>query len=172
MNGDHAQTRSSPRDPPREMDMRRPYQITAVAMLFLAAFVAVESMKLRYYTSLGPGPGFFSFWLALLLGALAVVMLLQATFGQSERASADFFASPAGYLRMGAVVLALAGAAALLQPLGFRLTMLAVYIGLLCALGRQRLIVTVLVSLAGSFGVYHMFVHWLNIPLPIGIFGL
>lgn len=152
--------------------MRRPYQMTAVAMLLLAAFVAVESMKLRYYTSLGPGPGFFPFWLAVVLGALGLVMLFQATFGRSERASPDFFASRVGYLRMGAVVLALAGAAALLQPLGFRLTMLAVYVGLLCALGRPRLIVTVLASLAGSFGVYHLFVHWLNIPLPVGIFGL
>jgi len=152
--------------------MRRPHQVTGVVFLLLAAFVAVESLKLRYYTSMGPGPGFFPFWLAMLLGALAVVMLLQATLGRPEPAPPDFFASRMGYLRMGAVVLALVGTTALLQPLGFRLTMLAVYVFLLCALGRRGLIITALVALAGSFGVYHMFVRWLKVPLPTGLFGL
>lgn len=154
------------------VDMRRSYQITGAVLLLLAAFVAVESLKLRYYTSLGPGPGFFSFWLALLLGGLAVGVLLQATVGQAEPMPSNFFASRTGYLRMGAVVLALVATTAVLEPLGFRLTMLAVYLFLLCALGRRGLIVTVLVAVAGSFGVYHLFVRWLNVPLPIGVFGI
>jgi putative tricarboxylic transport membrane protein len=141
-------------------------------LLLLAAWIAVEALQLRYYTSLGPGPGFFSFWLAVILGGLAVVMLLQATLGQAKPAPPDFFASRTGYLRMGAVVLALAGTTALLEPLGFRVTMLAVYLFLLWAFGRRSLIVTALVALAGSFGVYHIFVRWLNVPLPIGVFGL
>jgi putative tricarboxylic transport membrane protein len=154
------------------MTMRRPYQIAGAALLLLAVWIAIESLQLRYYTSLGPGPGFFSFWLAVVLGVLAVVMLLQAAFGQVPLAPADFFASRTGYLRMGAVVLALAGATVLLERLGFRLTMLAMYLFLLCTFGRHSLIVTALVSLAGSFGVFHVFVHWLNVPLPIGMFGL
>jgi len=99
--------------------MRRPYQITGAVLLLLAAWIAVEALQLRYYTSLGPGPGFFSFWLAMILGALAVVMLLQATLGQADPAPPDFFASRTGYLRIGAVVLALAGTTALLEPLVF-----------------------------------------------------
>ena len=154
------------------MTMRRPYQITGAVLLLLAVWIAVESLQLRYYTSLGPGPGFFSFWLAVILGVLAVIMLVQTALGQTEPAPADFFAGRTGYLRMGAVVLALAGTTALLEPLGFRITMLAVYLFLLCAFGRRSLIVTALVALAGSFGVYHVFVHWLNVPLPIGAFGL
>jgi hypothetical protein len=59
-----------------------------------------------------------------------------------------------------------------LERLGFCLTMLAVYLFLLRALGRQGLIVTALVALAGSFGVYYLFVHWLQVPLPTGILGL
>ena len=100
--------------------MRRSYLISGAVLLLLAVFIAVEALKLRYYTSLGPGPGFFPFWLSLVLAGLAIGMLLQATLGQAEPMPPDFFASRTGYLRMGAVVLAMVVATALLltSPLG------------------------------------------------------
>jgi putative tricarboxylic transport membrane protein len=153
------------------MTMRRPYQITAVVLLLLAGFVAVEALRLRYYTTLGPGPGFFPFWLAIILGVLAVAMLLQAGLARPEPMPADFFASRRGYLRMGAVVVAMVATTLVLEPLGFCLTMLAVYLFLLLTLGRQRALVMALVALGGSFGVYHLFVRWLNVPLPRGLLG-
>lgn len=52
------------------MSMRPSCQITGVLFILLAAFVARESLDLKFYTQLGPGPGFFSFWLALVLGPL------------------------------------------------------------------------------------------------------
>lgn len=152
--------------------MRRPYQITGVIFLLLAAFVAYEALRLRYYTPLGPGPGFFSFWLALILGALALAMFSEATAWSAEPMPADFFADRVGYLRMGAVVLALIGTTALLNPLGFRLTMFGVNMFLLYVLGRQGLLLTILVAVAGSFGVFHLFDRWLMVPLPVGVFGL
>jgi len=154
------------------MTMRRPYQITGFVLLLFAVFVAVESLNLRYYTTLGPGPGFFPFWLSLILGGLAIGMLIQASFGTQERAASDFFATRLGYFRMGAVVLALILITALLERLGFCLTMLAMYLFLLFALGRQNWILTTLVSVGGSFGVYYVFVHYLQVPLPAGLFGL
>ncbi len=153
------------------MTMRRAYQITGTLFLLLAAFVAVESLKLRYYTPLGPGPGFFSFWLALIFGGLAIIMLIQATFGQAEPMPEDFFTDRIGYLRMGAVVLALVVTVYLFEPLGFCLTMFIVCVFLLYALGRQGIIITLLVSLASSFGTYYAFDHWLKVPLPRGILG-
>ena len=152
--------------------MRRPYQITGILCLLVAAFVAVEALQLRYYTPLGPGPGFFAFWLACLFGGLAIIMLVQASVGPAEPRPADFVADRRGYLRMAAVVLALGGTTVLLQPLGFRLTMFGVNLFLLSVLGRQGLLLTLLVAGAGSFGVFHLFDRWLMVPLPVGIFGL
>jgi putative tricarboxylic transport membrane protein len=153
------------------MTMRISYMITGAVLLLLAAFVAVEALKLRYYTPLGPGPGFFSFWLAIILGGLALIVILQATFGAPEPMPEDFFSNRIGYVRIGAVVLALVFAIWLLEPLGFSLTMFAVCAFLLYALGRQGIVLTLLVSLASSFGTYYVFDHWLMVPLPRGVFG-
>lgn len=151
--------------------MRRSYLITGAVFLLLAVFIAVEALKLQYYTRLGPGPGFFSFWLAVILGALALIMMLQATFGQPEPMPKDFFSNRIGYLRIGGVVLSLVFAIALLEPLGFSLTMFVVCAFMLYALGRQRIIFILLVSIAFSFGTYYVFDHWLQVALPRGVLG-
>jgi hypothetical protein len=59
-----------------------------------------------------------------------------------------------------------------MEPIGFCLVMLGFYLFLLSALGRQHLVVTGLIALAGSAGVYYVFVHWLKVALPIGLFGV
>jgi len=151
--------------------MRRTYQITGSLLLCLSIYIGVEALDLQYYSSLGPGAGFFSFWLALILGVLAIAMVAEATFGRPEPMPPDFFADRSGYLRMGAVVLAVLASALLLERLGFRLTMFGVYLFLLLALGNQRLITSIAIALAGSFGVYFVFTEWLSVPLPAGTFG-
>ena len=153
------------------MSMNRTYQITGAVFLLLAAFIAWESLELKFYTSNGPGPGFFPFWLSIALGLLAVLMILKATFRELEPFPEGFLASRAGYLRAGAIVAALAVTTALLEIAGFPLTMLVTILFLLFALGRPGLIATLLVSAAGSFGCFYLFDRWLKVPLPTGFFG-
>jgi putative tricarboxylic transport membrane protein len=153
------------------MNMNRAYQMTGVVFLLLAVFIARESVELKFYTSNGPGPGFFPFWLSMALGLLAVLMILKATFRESEPMPEGFFASRAGYLRVGAIVVALAVTTALLDIVGFPLTLLVTTLFLLFALGRPGLIATLLVSAAGSFGCFYLFDRWLKVPLPTGFFG-
>jgi len=152
--------------------MQRAYRIVGSLLLFLSLFLTYESLQLTYFTSIGPGPGFFPFWLSLILAGLSVVMIVQTFVGLPEPTPPDFIAKRTGYLRIGAVVLSLALTAPLIDWLGFRLTTLAMYLFLLSTLGRHRPVVIILIALAGSFGAYHAFVHWLNVPLPVGVFGL
>jgi len=152
--------------------VKRPYQITSIILLSAALFLASESLKLRYYTPLGPGPGFFPLWLAALLAVLALAMFWQATFRGAEPMPPDFFADRHGYLRIGAIMASLIAIIGLMEPVGFCLVMLAFYVFLLLVLGRQHPVITAAVALAGSFGMYYVFVHWLRVPLPMGIFGV
>jgi putative tricarboxylic transport membrane protein len=150
--------------------MKRPYQVTATVLLVLSALVGIESLKLKYYTPLGPGPGFFPFWLSLGLAALAVAMFCQATFRPAEPRPEGFRGSRLGYLRALAMCAAWAWAVAMLERLGFRLTMAVFFPFLLLALGRVRWHLVVAVSLIGSLAVYYVFTQALSVPLPIGPF--
>jgi len=66
----------------------------------------------------------------------------------------------------------LVAVAALFEPLGFRLTMLVFIAGLLFVLGARSLVGIALTAVAGSFGVFHVFLYWLKVPLPTGVLGL
>lgn len=152
--------------------MRRTYQITAVGFILFAAFIAREAVELKFYTSLGPGPGFFPLWLSGILAFLAAIMFYQATWRRPESMPQDFFPSRLAYFRMGAILAALISVVILMDPMGFRLTMLAFLLFLLFALGRVNIFVTILAALGGSFGAYQVFVEMLKVPLPIGMFGI
>ncbi len=153
------------------MTMKRPYQITAVVFLLFSAFMARESMELKFYTSLGPGPGFFPFWLSVFFGILAAFQFYHATWTKNDPLPDDFFASRLGYLRALAVLVAMFGAALLLEELGFRLTMLSFLLFLLVTLGRVNPILTVVIAVVGSWGTFHVFDQILKVPLPQGMFG-
>jgi hypothetical protein len=75
-------------------------------------------------------------------------------------------------VQAGSVLIALIVAAAALEPLGFRLTMLVFVAGLLPALGARSWIAIAVCAVAGSFGVFHVFYYWLKVPLPIGVLGI
>jgi putative tricarboxylic transport membrane protein len=156
--------------------MRRAHQVTATVCIGLAALVMSRSLTMKLYTSLGPGPGFFPFWLAALFGLLALVMLVQATVrrpgGRPDAGSARLATTRAGYARIAAILGALIGVVLLMNPLGFRLTALAFYLFLLTTLSRPGWIATVLIAVAGSFGVYQVFATLLRIPLPVGLLGI
>ncbi len=152
--------------------MRRSYLITSALLFVLALATGVGALKLQYYTHLGPGPGFFAFWLSVFLGVAALAMAADALYKPQAALPADFFPSRDGLRKIGTVVLALVLVIALLEPLGFRLTMLAMYLALLWSLGQRGWVVVPVISLAGSFGLYQLFVQWLGVPLPIGKLGI
>jgi hypothetical protein len=100
-------------------------------------------------------------------------MLVQVTLAKTDEGSAINLAPDRRVaLQAIGVLAALTAAAALFEPLGYRLTMLPFVAGVLFILGARSAIAISLTALAGSFGVFHVFYHWLKVPLPIGEFGL
>jgi putative tricarboxylic transport membrane protein len=137
--------------------------------IFLAALVT--SLDYSLTDSLGPGPGFFPFWLSLTGGALTIAILVD-TLRSRQPEAAGILPDGKAAVQAGAVLIALVAAAVLLEPLGFRLTMLVFIAGLLAALGARSLPGIAVTALALSFGVFHVFYYWLKVPLPVGAFGL
>jgi putative tricarboxylic transport membrane protein len=138
--------------------------------IFLAALAT--SLDYSLTDALGPGPGFFPFWLSLIGIALTVAILAQIARGQDLADATVKVLPDRQTAQAGLVLVALIVGAALLEPLGFRLTMLLFIAILLFALGARSATAISLTALAGSFGVFHAFYYWLKVPLPIGAFGL
>lgn len=152
--------------------MRRPYLITASLLIALALFIGWEAHNLSYYSALGPGPGFFAFWLSICLGAASIGMAVEAWRAPVQPLPADFLPGRDGLRKIAAIIGALIVTIAVFEPLGFRLTMLALVGFLLVVLGQRSLILTPVVALLSSFGVYELFVKALGVPLPIGVLGI
>lgn len=152
--------------------MKRGWQAVCLCFIGLFAFAGWQATKLRLTDQLGPGPGFFPLVLALLGGLLSLILFVQvareSNFGPRF---AELLPDRAATFRILAVLALLLAAAAALEPLGFRLTALMFTALLLLALG-MRSIWTVPFVLAASFGVFHVFYHWLKVPLPIGQLGI
>jgi putative tricarboxylic transport membrane protein len=151
--------------------VRRGRLVACVCLLGIFAAALITSLDYSLMDALGPGPGFFPFWLSVAGIALTAAILIE-TARSHDSGSGSILPSGQAAWQVGGVLIALGAAAALLEPLGFRLTMLLFIAGLLFALGARSPFAIVLTALAGSFGVFHVFFYWLKVPLPIGALGL
>ena len=70
-----------------------------------------------------------------------------------------------------AVLACCAFVAAAMEPLGYRVTMLAAVIFLMGAVERQRPFVVAPVALVLSFGSFSLIDQYLRVPLPRGFWG-
>ena len=152
--------------------MRRGRIIACICLLGIFLAALVTSLDYSLSDALGPGPGFFPFWLSVSGVALTIAIMVETLRGQDDADASDIVPTGKAALQAGAVLIALAAAAALLEPLGFRLTMLVFIAGLLAALGARSLPGIALTAVALSFGVFHVFYYWLKVPLPVGALGL
>ena len=151
--------------------MKRGWQVASWVLLATFAWFAYESFQLSLSDSLGPGPGFFPFWLGVLGAVLTVILLVQLHLNRVDLGSEALEFKRAGVRSVVLVMVGLTVASALLDVVGFRVSMLLFIAGLLALLGVRRWLVIAIFAGAGSFGVFHVFFDLLKVPLPVGIFG-
>lgn len=150
--------------------MKRENLAAGGVLLACAVLIAVQSLKLRYYTPLGPGPGFFPLWLSIAMAACSIGLIVQTLRGKFESTGESIWPEREGWIKLLSVLGALVATVLLLEPLGYRITMLVVYAFLLHVLYRGHYVALVLVSTLGSFGLYYLF-ELLQVPLPAGPFA-
>jgi len=151
--------------------MKRGWQVATAVLLAIFAFFAFESFQLSLRDALGPGPGFFPFWLGVLGAALAVVLLVQLHLNQVDLGAEALKFDRAGVRSVMLVLAGLTAATALLDVIGFRVSMLLLIAYLLVILGARSRVAIAVCAFAGSFGVFHVFFDLLKVPLSVGIFG-
>ena len=140
----------------------------AGALLFLlGAFAAVQSLSLPLGSLAEPGPGYAPLLLAALLAAFGLAILVMG--GASARLpELDWSELPHALLILGGgAFLTLA-----LEPLGYRLSTLALLLFYLGVVERRSILATLAVSAGMAFGSYYLFATLLKVPLPTGPLGL
>jgi putative tricarboxylic transport membrane protein len=136
------------------------------AFTAVGIYVLVSSLGLGLWTSLGPGPGLFPFAMGAVLAAMALVWLVQELRRPSETAE--------GVDRglVIAVVVSLVILAAVLDLLGFQLSMFLFLLYHLKLRGRRTWVSSLIIAVAGSFGAFYAFNYGLNVTLPVSAFPL
>ena len=141
-------------------------------LLLFGGFIVHQSLGHSYYGSdFGPGPGFFSFWLGILLMLLSLGQLVATLRRPAEPLPQGFIPGRDGIKRMLSILGALVASLLLMDKLGFSLTMLGFAIFLLRVLGHQSWWLTLLLAVVGSFGTSYLF-GLLQVMLPRGLLGI
>jgi hypothetical protein len=152
--------------------MRRVHTIVWGVLLAFGVFVVHESLDHNYYGSdFGPGPGFFSFWLGILLMVMSLVQIVMIYRRPGEPLPDGFIPTRDGVKRILYIMGALMVSLLVMKTLGFSLTMLVFCVFLLRMLGvRQSWWITLTLAVVASFGTVYLF-GLLQVALPKGFFG-
>lgn len=151
--------------------MRRGWLTATAVMLLLCLFIMWQSVKLSLIDRLGPGPGFFPFWLGVIGAVLAVLIFVQTLRRPADGGDAPVFPIDREILlRMAAIVGITACAAAIMQIVGFRVSILLFAVAMVTALGARGWLAILTFGMIAGFGIFHVFNNWLDVILPQGLF--
>jgi len=162
---------------PMRRDLAKSYVFSGMLLILLGVWIVFHSFTWKYYTSLGPGPGFFPFWIGLLIAGLGALLcgihliaLKRDRKAGLEIGSRGSF-TVSGLRNVGVVIGTLVLCSLVMKSLGFVLTIGLFSFFHLYIVGKRGWIGSVVLSLLLSVGLFSLFRIKLKIPLPIGVFG-
>ena len=140
-----------------------------VALLLLAgcAVVITDSTRLGFAwrEGEGPAPGYFPFYIALILGVASLVNLVSALRG---RGSGVIFVSMRPFGRVLAVLIPSIVYVALVQYIGIYVASSIFIVAFMVLIGRENPLKAVGIGVAVPIALFLMFEKWFLVPLPKG----
>ena len=149
---------------------RGSHLITAISMLALCVSLVIAGYNLLYWDGYAPASGFAPIWVGIAGILLSGLMLFD--IGTGGFADESSIPNRNEIERVGATALGLWLFVALAPVLGTLPTALLFMIFMLLGVLRRPLIPSVATALGTAALVYGIFVAWLKVPLPTGIFGI
>ena len=147
--------------------MRNTDRITAVFLLIVSVAFAAGALKYyRWWGHDGPGPAFLPFWLGVVMACLAALML----FRSSKEQIAEWMPKGEARKRVFVVLGVTAAFIGLLKVLGMVVGTALFLVVLVRSLGRHPWRVTIAIALVAAGLNWLVFVHWLRVPMPEGMF--
>jgi putative tricarboxylic transport membrane protein len=142
-------------------------RITAVLLLIVSAAFAAGALKYyKWWGHDGPGPAFLPFWLGVVMACLAALML----FRKTSPLPVPWLPQGGARTRVLVVLGVTAAFIALLKVLGMVVGTVLFLVVLVRYLGRHPWWLTISIALAAAGVNWLVFVHWLRVPMPEGMF--
>ena len=161
------------------MTLKRINQIFGCIMLAFFVYIAwVARTTLRYWmvgATIGPGPGFFPFWIAIILAGLSLYWIVQITIRPGEAMPDGFIPTREGGTKVLVVFADMALFTATANLFGFPIAMFIFLFVMLVVLGHRGLRNTayhVLFALVGTLFFTYLFGHWLEVSFPKASIGI
>lgn len=149
--------------------MRRAETLIALGLTVGAAMLLREALRLSIaWTSVGPGAGFFPFWLALGVTICAVIILLQSFRAPASADGGRPFIPAGAWKPLLIVFLPMAAVVAVIDYLGIYLGGALYLAGYTWLVGRHRWTTVVLVSVLVPLALFFIFEKWFLLSLPKG----
>jgi putative tricarboxylic transport membrane protein len=153
--------------------MNKGNRVFSIICLGISLWLILESSNYNYMVKYTPGPGFFPFWLGVVLSLFSIALLIE-TFrkkgGKNLNEPSRLPGRQALY-RVGEITLLTAGFALLMTSLGFVLSAFLFVSGLLFFMERVPVVRSLITGLIMSACVYLIFEYWMEIGLPAGFWG-
>ncbi len=168
-------------DSPAVTSTRTMDVVMSLLLIVVAAVVIFDSVRLGFgWGSDGPAPGFFPFWVAVILGVSSMVNLGRA-IGDREAAT-ETFVSRQAIGRVAAVALptliyiaAIGGVSVgplSIPGLGIYLASALFIAAFMLFIGRESWLKSLLVGIGVPAVMFLLFERWFLVPLPKGPFGI
>ncbi len=141
-------------------------QFSGAMLLVLALYVGWQNRVYPIGTLDEPGPGYMPLLLAVFMGAMGLLIALWG--GKSTPLAAIRWPEAKRAL---VIMIACAVGAFALEPLGYRITVIALLIFFLGALERRRPLPVLLVAVGFGFISFYVIGDLLHVPLPRSPWG-
>jgi putative tricarboxylic transport membrane protein len=148
----------------KRLDLR-----SSLFWMIVSAITVFLSLRLPFGSFATPGAGFLPILVGMLMFLLSLILFIQSFSKEKEEIKALWARGGTG--RVLLILASLIVYGFLLESFGFILMTFLLMGFLLLAIGSQRIVLVVLISLFSSIGCYAVFQLWLEVQLPKGIFG-
>ena len=145
-------------------------QTSSLFWLLVSIVVFAESIRIGVGTVQNPGMGFMTFGASGILGALSLVLFLQASLRKEDLQHAPLFAGTL-WRRILFVLLVLTIYARVMPAVGYLISTFVLMSLLFWVLEKKRIGFVLLYALLATLLTYLVFSKWLNCQFPQGLFG-
>lgn len=148
------------------------YQIgSAVFLLLFGAIICWEARKLDMGRIVKPGPGFFPFWLGIALVIVSLALFIHLRRRSIEKTAEGLWQGLRWEKIFGTLGVLLLYAFSL-EWLGYIIATILLMLFLFRAIEPQRWPVAIFGSIVTSLITYALFKLWLQVQLPMGLWGM